>query len=66
VLDAQRTLSSQQDTLAVSQGSVVLDLVRIYKAFGGGWDSETIENEPQGAETAEMENTSIEQQAQNK
>ena len=65
VLDAQRTLSSQQDTLAISQGAVVLDLIRIYKAFGGGWDPEAIENEPQGTETAEVENTSIKQQTQN-
>lgn len=53
VLDAQRTLFSQQDTLAVSQGTIVLDLIRIYKAFGGGWDLTLLENEPQNNENAE-------------
>jgi NodT family efflux transporter outer membrane factor (OMF) lipoprotein len=38
VLDAQRTLYSQQDFLASGQGAVVLDLIRLYKALGGGWD----------------------------
>lgn len=38
VLDAQRTLYSQQDSLAVEQGQVVLDLIGLYKALGGGWD----------------------------
>ncbi len=39
VLDAQRTLESLQDGLAQSRGEVVLDLVRLYKALGGGWSS---------------------------
>ena len=37
VLDMQRTLWTQQDRLAGSRGQVVLDLIRIYKAIGGGW-----------------------------
>lgn len=53
VLDAQRTLSSQQDTLAISQGTVVLDLIRIYKAFGGGWDPDAIEDQPRPIDPAE-------------
>jgi len=66
VLDAQRTLSSQQDTLAISQGTVVLDLIRIYKAFGGGWDPDAIEDLPQSIKAAESEDVSIEQQLQDK
>jgi NodT family efflux transporter outer membrane factor (OMF) lipoprotein len=66
VLDAQRTLSSQQDILAVSQGAVVLDLVRIYKAFGGGWDPDMIDSEPQGVETLDPDNREVEQIAQDK
>ncbi len=38
VLDTQRTLFDQQDKLVVSQTDVVLNLVRLYKALGGGWD----------------------------
>ncbi len=37
VLTTQRTLFSQQDQLVASQANVVLDLVRLYKALGGGW-----------------------------
>ena len=38
VLDMQRSLSSQQDSLADSQGAVVRNLISLYKALGGGWD----------------------------
>lgn len=38
VLDAQRTLFRLQDRLAASRGTVVVDLIRVYKALGGGWD----------------------------
>lgn len=37
VLDSQRGLVQQQDTLAQSYGNVALDLVAVYKALGGGW-----------------------------
>ncbi|MCE5255546.1 MAG: efflux transporter outer membrane subunit [Spirochaetaceae bacterium] len=37
VLDAQRTLLSIKDNLAVSKGTVIANLVRLYKALGGGW-----------------------------
>jgi len=39
VLDAQRNLSIDQDALASLQGSVVLNLVNMYKALGGGWQT---------------------------
>ncbi len=37
VLIAQRSLLSYQDQLVLSQGTVTKDLVRLYKALGGGW-----------------------------
>jgi outer membrane protein TolC len=39
VLDAQRSLLSLQDQLATSEGEVTADLIRLYKALGGGWTS---------------------------
>lgn len=37
VLDAQRSLLSFQDELAQSSGVVTTNLIRLYKALGGGW-----------------------------
>lgn len=37
VLDAQRTLLTTQDSVASTRASVGADLVRLYKALGGGW-----------------------------
>lgn len=37
VLDAQRSLLSFEDELAQSDGTVTSNLVRLYKALGGGW-----------------------------
>jgi multidrug efflux system outer membrane protein len=37
-LDTQRSLFNQQDELASSQGQVVLNLIALNKALGGGWD----------------------------
>jgi NodT family efflux transporter outer membrane factor (OMF) lipoprotein len=45
VLDMQRTLWTQQDRLAVSRGQIVLNLIRIYKAVGGGWPLDRPEQE---------------------
>ena len=41
VLDAQRSLLSFQDQLAQTEGTVTSNLVRLYKALGGGWTSLT-------------------------
>ncbi|HUT90776.1 MAG TPA: efflux transporter outer membrane subunit [Thermoguttaceae bacterium] len=38
VLDSQRALVLQQDTLAESRGNVALNLIGLYKALGGGWE----------------------------
>ena len=37
VLEAQRTLVSLEDDLLESKGNVAMDIVRLYKALGGGW-----------------------------
>lgn len=37
VLDAQRSLLSLDDELAQSTGAVTSNLIRLYKALGGGW-----------------------------
>ncbi|MFL6551642.1 MAG: efflux transporter outer membrane subunit, partial [Povalibacter sp.] len=37
VLTADRQLISSEDALAVSDGEITSNLIRLYKAFGGGW-----------------------------
>ena len=37
VLDTQRSLLSLQEQLAKSEGAITSNLIRIYKALGGGW-----------------------------
>ncbi len=44
VLEAQRSLYQSEDQLAVSDQAVSLDLIALYKALGGGW--ETLTREP--------------------
>jgi len=39
VLDAQRSLLAYEDQLVQSTGSITSNLVRLYKALGGGWIS---------------------------
>ncbi|MBI5895584.1 MAG: efflux transporter outer membrane subunit [Desulfobacterales bacterium] len=46
VLEAQRSLLSFEDQLATSRGAVLSNLVRLYKALGGGWQPFSLENEP--------------------
>ena len=41
VLDTQRTLLLREDELAVAEGYVIGNLVRLYRALGGGWDPDT-------------------------
>jgi NodT family efflux transporter outer membrane factor (OMF) lipoprotein len=40
VLDAQRALLSFEESKAGSSGAITLDLIRLYKALGGGWGQE--------------------------
>jgi NodT family efflux transporter outer membrane factor (OMF) lipoprotein len=42
VLDNQRSLVTLQDSLVTSTATVSTDLVRLYKALGGGWSTETM------------------------
>jgi len=44
VLEAQRSASSFQDSLAQSEGAVIINLIRLYKSMGGGWTAFTSEN----------------------
>ncbi len=39
VLDAQRELYANEDLLAQSRTAQTLDLIALYKALGGGWQS---------------------------
>jgi outer membrane protein TolC len=39
VLDSQRSLLILQDELNQSDGAVISNLIRLYKALGGGWKS---------------------------
>lgn len=39
VLNADRTLISLEDSLAVSDGEMTANLIRLYKALGGGWSA---------------------------
>jgi outer membrane protein TolC len=47
LLDSERVLVQQQDTLAEGRGLVGIDLVAVYKALGGGWQVEQTTNPPQ-------------------
>jgi outer membrane protein, multidrug efflux system len=40
VLVAERSLLSLQDDLAQSEGNITMNVVRLYKALGGGWTSQ--------------------------
>jgi NodT family efflux transporter outer membrane factor (OMF) lipoprotein len=37
VLDAQRGLTVEQDLLTATSGDIILNLISMYKALGGGW-----------------------------
>ena len=38
VLDAERSLYQAQDQMVQSERTVILNLIKLYKALGGGWD----------------------------
>ena len=56
VLDAQRSLLSFQEQLAVSNGNVISYLVRLYKALGGGWASPAKDADPQDSKVGPLMN----------
>ena len=39
VLDAQRSLQTFEESVVVSDGAITKDLIRVYKALGGGWSA---------------------------
>jgi outer membrane protein TolC len=39
VLDSQRSWLSLKNQLAVNEGNITSNLIRLYKALGGGWTS---------------------------
>jgi len=45
VLDAQRSLLLLEDELAQSDGAVISNLIRLYKALGGGWTNQIQEGD---------------------
>jgi NodT family efflux transporter outer membrane factor (OMF) lipoprotein len=46
VLDSQRSLLSAQDSRVVSEAQVTTDLIKLYKALGGGWTPMAKTSEP--------------------
>jgi NodT family efflux transporter outer membrane factor (OMF) lipoprotein len=52
VLDLERSRFRQEDSLAESEGLVTVNLVRIYRALGGGWGAPS-DPEEEDAETEE-------------
>ena len=57
LLDAQRTLASQQDSWAESEGQVVQNLIALNRALGGGWGPPDPDNTPK--EEAEVISSTI-------
>ena len=49
VLVTQRDLFSQQDQLVASEAEVIVNLITLYKALGGGWDLDDATNLPAGS-----------------
>jgi outer membrane protein TolC len=45
VLETQRSLLNLQDQLEQSKGNIFIYLIKLYKAFGGGWESFANEEE---------------------
>jgi NodT family efflux transporter outer membrane factor (OMF) lipoprotein len=42
VLTTQELLRSQEDQLVISDTELAMDLIRLYRALGGGWDFESV------------------------
>ncbi len=52
VLDARRALYQADDQMAVSDQSIALDLIALYKAMGGGWEAQPQPQAPASATAA--------------
>jgi outer membrane protein TolC len=46
VLETQRSRLATQDSVALAYATVSADHVRLYKALGGGWESDNRSNTP--------------------
>jgi outer membrane protein TolC len=55
----QGTLAQQQDQFAVAQGDVALNLIRLYRALGGGWEMRLQRNGDQQTQQIAAETSSI-------
>jgi len=44
VLDTQRTQLSAEDGLVTAHGDILISIVQLYKALGGGWETSTSES----------------------
>ncbi|HNX26277.1 MAG TPA: TolC family protein [Phycisphaerae bacterium] len=51
VLVAQRSMLTLQESLAISEGEIAGNLVRVYKALGGGWQPMAAEYPPANKQT---------------
>ena len=49
VLDAQRSLLMLEDDLAASDGAIAGDMIRLYKALGGGWQTMAVQDSSNAA-----------------
>jgi len=56
VLDAQRSLLSVQDQLIQTRADVISDIIRLYKALGGGWETIKPDNFMEKSATVEKVN----------
>ena len=54
VLESQRSLVLTEDALASSTGTVLTNLVALYKALGGGWVERTPDGAPDGGVTDDL------------
>ena len=55
VLDSQRSLLQSQDQLALSEASVTTNLIQLYRALGGGWQSLPVEQNELVVEQPQVE-----------
>lgn len=65
VIDAQRQLFLVEDELAQSTATVTLNLITLYKALGGGWESTYPEppQQGQGSEDSESEGSGSQEES---
>jgi hypothetical protein len=60
VLDMERSLFQQQDSLAGSEGDVARNLIRLYKALGGGWSPDLEVNAREVTRRDQLQPTTME------